>query len=297
MNIQNFILLKKYNILLASNQIYALMEPEIIDGVKCYAPALALDNSGYHPEALTVLSKLENDNFWYISRNVVLKKIFKRFLGNKTSEVLEVGCGNGTVIRSLSELKNLRLTGADIYLSGVKFAKSQVPQVDFIQLDAENIPFENKFDAVGCFDVLEHIENDRRVLSQLHKALKKDAMLFVTVPQYPWLWSEIDEIDRHKRRYTKKEMIRKTEEAGFDILHVNCFAAAVFPITLLSRVGRKRKKEDAKITSDAVTYPEIDIPWVLNKFLRTVMLIDELFYSLGVKLPFGSSIVLVAVKR
>lgn len=272
------------------------MNPKVIDNISCYAPALALDNSGYHPEALTILSRLENDNFWYISRNEVLKKVFRRFLKDQTSEVLEVGCGNGTVLRSLSKLKNLKLTGADIYLSGVKFAKSQVQGVDFIQMDAENIPFENKFDAIGCFDVLEHIENDTRVLSQLYKALKKDAYLFITIPQYPWLWSEIDEIDRHKRRYTRPEIIDKVKGAGFIIKHVNCFAFSVFPITLLSRLGRKRKKADAKITDDPVSYPEIQIPAIMNKILRLIMRIDELFYSLNIKLPFGSSILLVASK-
>ena len=273
------------------------MIPEIIDGIPCYAPELALANSGYHPQALTILSKLENDNFWYISRNIVLKKIFKRFLKEKKSDVLEVGSGNGTVLLALSDLKNLRLTGADIYLSGVKFAKTQVPNVSFIQMDAENIPFKNKFDAIGCFDVLEHIQNDRLVISQLYKALKKDAYLFITVPQYPWLWSEIDEIDRHKRRYTQSEIIEKITDAGFTIRHVNCFAFAVFPITLLSRFGRKRKMAETKITDDLVKYPEIQIPWILNKFLRLIMRIDELSYSLNIRLPFGSSILLVAIKK
>ncbi|TAL63121.1 MAG: class I SAM-dependent methyltransferase [Bacteroidetes bacterium] len=273
------------------------MEPEIIEGIPCYAPKMARDNTGYHPEALTILSKLESDNFWYISRNAVLKKVFKRFLKDGKAEVMEVGCGNGTVLRALAELKNIHFTGADIYLTGVQFAKLQVPGVDFIQMDAENIPFTEKFDAIGCFDVLEHIENDTRVLSQLHKALKHNAKLFITVPQYPWLWSEIDEIDRHKRRYTRTEIIKKITMAGFTVQHVNCFAFAVFPITLLSRLGKKRKKADAKIDNNPVRYPEIQIPEIFNVILRFISRMDEFMYSLNIKLPFGSSILLVATKK
>ena len=124
------------------------MEPVTIQGIPCYAPDLAFDNLGFHPEALTILSNMERNNFWYISRNEVLKKTLKMFLKDKPSEMLEVGCGNGTVLRALSELKNLHLTGGDIYLSGVKFAQTQAPGVNFIQINAENIPFENKYDAI-----------------------------------------------------------------------------------------------------------------------------------------------------
>jgi len=273
------------------------MTPKIIDNIPCYSPELALSNTGYHPEALAILSNLEKNNFWYISRNVVLKIIFKKFLKSKICDVLEVGCGNGIVLSALSELKNLRLTGADIYLTGIKFAKTQVPGVNFIQINAEEIPFENSFDAVGCFDVLEHIENDRKVLTQLYKTLKRNSHLFITVPQYQWLWSEIDEIDRHKRRYSRNEIIEKVKKAGFAVQYVNCFAFAIFPLVLISRFSRKRKKENATISNSPVYYPEIQISPITNFILRAIMRIDEFCYRANIKIPFGSSILLVATKE
>ena len=273
------------------------MNQKIIDGIECFAPELALENSGFHPEALTILSEMERKNFWYISRNEILKKIFKRYLGNEKKTVLEVGCGNGTVMRALFELDNLELTGADIYLSGVKFAKKQVPKVNFIQLDACNIPFENKFDAIGCFDVLEHIDNDELVMRQLNKGLKNNGILFITVPQYPWLWSEIDEIDRHKRRYTRSELKEKISNAGFQIVHINCFAFSVFPLTMASRFLRKRKKDELKQPVNNVDFPEINISATLNFILRFCMRLDEFLYDLRIPLPFGTSLVLVAIKN
>jgi SAM-dependent methyltransferase len=273
------------------------MTPEIIDDIPCYAPELAFDNTGYHPDALSVLTKLEIGNFWYVSRNKVLKYLFGKYLKGKKSDVLEVGCGNGIVLGALSELNNLHLTGADIYLSGIKNAQLNAPKADFIQINAESIPFENKFDAVGCFDVLEHIENDVKVISQLTKALKTNGTLFITVPQYPWLWSEIDEIDRHKRRYTKKEIVDKIKNAGMDVLYVNSFVFALFPVVLASRIGRKRKIEEVKITDAKVRYPEMEISPLINSLLRAVMYIDEVLISLGIKLPFGSSLIIVAKKK
>jgi 2-polyprenyl-3-methyl-5-hydroxy-6-metoxy-1,4-benzoquinol methylase len=271
------------------------MLPEIIDGIPCYAPELAFDNSGFHPEAQAMTANVERNHFWYKSRNEILKKIIQKSLKGNPTNFLEVGCGNGTVLYALSALKNLHLTGADIYLSGVKFAKSLLPSIDFIQINAENIPFENKFDAIGCFDVLEHIENDEKVLSQLHKALKKNSHLFISVPQYPWLWCDIDDMDRHKRRYTRFELVEKVKKSGFKITYVNCFVFALFPLMMTTRLIRRMKNK--KINYDTVEYPELKISPFINAVLRIIMKIDELCYSLNLKLPFGGSILLVATKE
>lgn len=274
----------------------------IIDGIECYAPVLALDNSGYHPDALTILAQLEANNFWYQSRNEILKNVFKKHIGGKPANFLEVGCGNGLVLRALSDFKNLSLTGADIYLSGVKFAQSQLPGVKFIQMDATDIPFSNEFDAIGCFDVLEHIDEDMKVIHELAKALKPNGYLFITVPQYPFLWSEIDEIDRHKRRYTKSEISEKIKAAGLEILDVNCFIFLLFPVMAISRFLRKRKQK--KYSTSATTrneedpqYPEIKIPGYLNRLFRFIMKGDEWLIAKNVKLPFGGSILLIARKK
>ncbi len=273
----------------------------MIEGIKCYAPELALDNSGYHPEALEILAQMEERNFWYRSRNEILKKLFKKHIGEKHTDFLEIGCGNGEVLRALSDLKNMSLTGADIYLSGIKFAKSRLPNVKFVQLDAINIPFKNEFDAIGCFDVLEHIDEDVKVMQELAKALKQNGLLFITVPQYPFLWSEIDEIDRHKRRYTRKEITKKIKGVGLEIIDINCFTFLLFPVMMLSRFLRKRKP--GKPASPVIVkkenepeYPEIDIPDYLNNIFRIFMRADEWLIGKNVKLPFGGSIILIARK-
>ena len=53
------------------------------------------------------------------------------------------------------------------------------------------------------FDVLEHIEDDCATLSNLKRKLSDNGHIFITVPAYNWLWSEHDEINHHKRRYSK----------------------------------------------------------------------------------------------
>jgi 2-polyprenyl-3-methyl-5-hydroxy-6-metoxy-1,4-benzoquinol methylase len=48
-------------------------------------------------------------------------------------------------------------------------------------------------DLVGAFDVLEHIEDDNRVLRELYRMLAPNGVVIATVPQHRWLWSSVDE--------------------------------------------------------------------------------------------------------
>lgn len=61
-------------------------------------------------------------------------------------------------------------------------------------MDARQIPFENEFDAIAAFDVLEHIKDDV-VLG--HQDLRKKAGIILTVAWYPFLWSYADDYARH----------------------------------------------------------------------------------------------------
>lgn len=55
---------------------------------------------------------------------------------------------------------------------GLEYAGRRVPNVFLFQMDARKIPFEEKFDVVGAFDVLEHIDEDEDVLFQMFRAIK-----------------------------------------------------------------------------------------------------------------------------
>ena len=135
-----------------------------IDGFRCYAPALALECIDYPSEGFDVTAEVEANSFWCRSRNRILRQIVRRFTDrSRQLAMLEIGCGIGGVIAELRQLPNLRLTASELYLQGLRYARSRFPDVDFIQLDATDMPFQGQFDIVGAFDVLEHIQADDRV--------------------------------------------------------------------------------------------------------------------------------------
>lgn len=74
------------------------------------------------------------------------------------------------------------------------------------------------FDTVIYLNVLEHIEDDRSEMKDVFEALKPGGYAVVFVPAFQWLYSELDRLIGHYRRYTKHELCEILEEAGFAIV-------------------------------------------------------------------------------
>ena len=69
------------------------------------------------------------------------------------------------------------------------------------------LPFaDGTFDLVVACDVIEHVQDDRRVFGELTRVLKEDARLIFSVPLYPARWTEFDDCVGHARRYVPAEL-------------------------------------------------------------------------------------------
>lgn len=263
-----------------------------IEGIRCYAPHVALASDDYPTSGFDVTADVEARSFWCRTRNRVLAQVFKRFTDHTRSlDVLEVGCGIGGVIGSLRQFPNLKLTGSEIYIHGLRYARARLPDVEFIQMDATKIPFRNAFDVVGAFDVLEHIPDDELAMAQVALAVRPGGLFVVTVPQYPWLWSRLDELVHHKRRYTRQELTDKLARAGFEVTYVTSFISLLLPAMVLARVADpiRRKGSDAGEFADRVSPPAL-----LNTMCDWLMRVDETILKLGFTIPVGGSLLAVA---
>lgn len=268
-------------------------EVEIIDGIKCYAPSLAKENDGFSSESFSKLYELEQSSFWFRSRNNLIQYFFRKHIGARKADVCEIGCGTGFVLRGLTAIKNLRLSGSEIYMEGLKYAQQRLPQIEFFQADATNLPFKDKYDVIGAFDVLEHISEDEKAMTSIFNSLKTDGYFFITVPQYNWMWSLEDDIAFHKRRYSWTELRIKLEKAGFKIHYIGSFVFSLFPFMILQRLlGRRGRNKSAEEALDGLTLP----PLINSIFYRFTQL-DLVLIKLGLSLPFGGSLVCVAQRR
>ena len=100
------------------------------------------------------------------------------------AEVLDVGCGNGVISRSLGA-QGFAVRGIDVSDKAIAKAKSlnTLPNVRFEVVSAEQLVAEgSRYYAVICSEVLEHLHEPGRLLEVLNQSLHPDGVLIVTVP-------------------------------------------------------------------------------------------------------------------
>ncbi|MFL6597718.1 MAG: class I SAM-dependent methyltransferase [Chthoniobacterales bacterium] len=243
-------------------------------------------DGGFKPEYFARLAAIEEAHFWFRVRN----KLIQWALGNyfpDAKSFFEVGCGTGYVLAGIREMSpGTRLVGSDIFTDGLAFAKARLPGAELYQMDARSIPFEGEFDVVGAFDVLEHLVEDNMALAQMFNAARPGGGLLVTVPQQRYLWSASDEHAMHQRRYSRAELRRKVEGAGFQIERITSFNSLLFPLMVWSRMQQKRGQ-------DLQRWRELEISQPLNKTLESILKLERLLIEKGVSFPVGGSLLLI----
>ena len=265
--------------------------PEKLNGIEAYAPEFANDGGGFKPEYFSELFRLEAENFWFRARNEIVIWALRTFQP-ESARFLEVGCGTGFVLSGIARIfPEMALSGSEIFLAGLSHAKKRLPSAHFMQMDARRIPFFEAFDAIGAFDVLEHIEEDEVVLAQVHRALKPGGVLLLTVPQHPWLWSASDEYACHVRRYTSNEIENKVLSAGFELKRSTSFVTSLLPAMMLSRALQGLWTDNFDPSS------ELKINPILNKFFYGLMKLELAGIKFGINYPIGGSRLIVAKKR
>lgn len=265
-------------------------KPERIDGYQAFAPEFARSSAGYDSRFFSELVMLEAGNFWFRSRNRLILWAIDRYFPDAAS-FLEIGCGTGFVLAAIERaFPHLDLQGSEIFTQGLSFADQRLQRAALFQMDARNIPFDQEFDLIGSFDVLEHIEEDAAVLAEMYRAVRQGGGLLLTVPQHPWLWSQADTFAYHVRRYEARKLKRKVEQAGFQVVYMTSFVSLLLPLMLLSRLQQRQLKEDYDPLA------ELRIQGGLNSILEKILTIECKIIQTGLSFPAGGSLLLVGKK-
>lgn len=264
--------------------------PPCVDGYLSFAPELAQSAEGFQRHHFAELADAEAENFWFRSRNSLITWAVQRFFPAAAS-FLEIGCGTGFVLSGITrEIPHLSVSGSEIHSAGLDFAAERVGKAELFQMDARNIPFENEFDIVGAFDVLEHIEEDEMVLGQIHRAVRSGGGVVFTVPQHRFLWSQQDEYACHVRRYEADELLNKVTKAGFTVEKTTSFVALLLPLMFLSRLSKRKAVEDFDPTK------EMRISGPINMMLEKLLDLERAIIRTGISFPMGGSRLVIARK-
>jgi SAM-dependent methyltransferase len=72
------------------------------------------------------------------------------------------------------------------------------------------LPFADaSFDLVCALDIVEHVDDDDRALSELSRVAESGAVLLISTPLHPLKWTSFDELVGHKRRYEPSQLLAK----------------------------------------------------------------------------------------
>ncbi len=169
---------------------------------------------------------------WHVKRQLKLKTAG----GFSPREILDAGSGFGQYVYYLSKrFPKANILGLDVKEEQVAdcnlfFENAGKANVGFQTADLTTINYAGRFDLVVCVDVMEHIEDDRKVLSNYFRALKPGGSLLISTPSdrggsdvHPDHAGEgaVGFIDEHVRDgYALDELKEKLQTAGFNQVEI-----------------------------------------------------------------------------
>ena len=144
---------------------------------------------------------------------------------------LDIGCGNGAFSFVATKLGN-RVIGIDFDEEKLKrclefrdYLKIKPDQCDFMVLNAYNLlSIQKQFDQIICFETLEHIKDDKKIIELTTKVLKPGGVLHLCVPSanrkpyYGEIISEIEDGNHVRLGYTFETMEKMLEKVGLVVV-------------------------------------------------------------------------------
>ena len=160
----------------------------------------------------------------YLVDKLVLDKIDKPF------KFLEVGCGSGEFAAHLAKLGNNGVA-LDISSEAIKLAKLKLKGTGVVAITTDFYKITGQYDYVFCFEVIEHLKDDKKALKQIFSLVSVDGYFIFSVPAHMSLWGRDDEWGGHYRRYEKKALSKLLKESGFRIINFWDYGFPIFNLT------------------------------------------------------------------
>lgn len=220
------------------------------------------------------------DSWWYEGRTAVITSVLRKLRVRGEKGILDFGAGFGAMREPLSKY------GADIYAfepdGPASLECTRRGYTDVFKTADEALS--RRYDLIGLFDVLEHIEDDRAFIARLRSSLDGSGRVIITVPAYQWLWSIHDVNNHHFRRYTRRRLVALLRDAGYEIDYAGYWNTALLvPAAVLRILG---------MTGESALSQHSFIDAVILAVIRV-----EAFCARFVPLPFGLSVIVVAHPR
>ncbi len=191
----------------------------------------------------------DQTHWWYVARRHILSSLIARRAHlPRNARILEIGCGTGhnfAMLGAFGHVDALEIDEAARKIAsavlGREVGAAALPELTGVEDEA--------YDLIALLDVLEHVEADEATLMNMHKKLKPNGKILVTVPANKWMWSAHDVLNHHYRRYTRTSLQELATKAGLKTEMMSYFNTVLFPLAAAFRIigkitGRKEADDE-----------------------------------------------------
>ena len=194
----------------------------------------------------------------------ILVGLLSNYLG---ARVLEVGAGVGCVTQELALVAQSvvsiepnkplfeELRRKTSHLSNVTCLN--ITLEEFVLSRSSSTSRQQQFDSVVYINVLEHIEDDVRELTLASEVLSSIGRVLIVVPAHDWLYSKVDRLSGHFRRYSRSGLVAQLRQAGLRPTRLEYFdSVGLLPYLVVY----KWLRSTAVSGTNAVVYSKLILP-------------------------------------
>ena len=244
------------------------------------------------PSEYDKLDRVEDRMWWFAAMHANLLAAAQRSeIDRLHLPILDAGCGTGGLLSRLAvKYWGKPVMGLDLDLQACARAASKSAR-PVCAGSVNDLPFANgALAAIFSADVLCHQGVDeRRALRQFHRCLSQSGRLILNLPAYRWMLSRHDIAVSNTRRYTATDLRRLLKAVGFRPVYMSYWNTVLFPLMVITRKFFPQKNA---VNSDVKLYPRS-----VEMVCRAAMALEAALLRRGVRLPFGGSILAIAVKE
>ena len=243
-------------------------------------------------DLLDLTARAEATHFWFHGfRAYIAPAIQEIAAGRRGLRIIDCGCGTGFNMKTLL-MPHGRTFGFDLVPDGIRRARTTGRPL--VRADIQHIPFASgSFDLATSFDVIQSVPDDRAALREMTRLLKPGGYVVLNVTAMDLLRGDHSDVWGELRRYTPERAARLVEDAGLEVVRISYLFGSLLPLMLGVRTLQRLLRVFREPRGDAdLTVPSAPVNGIL-----TMLVGAEAALARRMRIPFGSSLMVVARKR
>jgi SAM-dependent methyltransferase len=239
-----------------------------------------------------LVHQVQNHHWWWLGRERIIETLIEKHLDTSVKlEIADVGCGFGANISMLRKYGDV--TGLELNAAAIDTVKSRWgDSVQAVRWESPNA-LAMRFNFMLLADVLEHIPDDKGAIDWINEHLLGNGYVLITVPAHGFLWTQMDDVLDHHRRYTRKTLLELFDDR-FEIVYCSYYNMFLFPVKACFVLFDRLKR---KLFPSAVKRSYNDVPpSLVNSIFKHILMLESSVIR-RTTVPFGVSLVCLVRKR